>query len=89
VLVISRKSRLRKVTVELHDERSGADMFDPDGGPWITYCRQHDTICNFTTRRSAEYHLPVVDWCECCTGICQDPKYGYHDAEHKYEQKLW
>jgi hypothetical protein len=39
---------------------------DEDGGPWVTVCETHGTICNHLTRKLAEHHIPSVSWCEQC-----------------------
>jgi len=40
---------------------------DPEGGKWVRICRIHQTITNFLTQRSAQYHsVPSNDGCTAC-----------------------
>lgn len=59
------RSRRTGTTVVLFDTTK-TDEFDPEGGRWVTICEEHSTVCNHETRKLAEYHMPVVDWCEEC-----------------------
>jgi hypothetical protein len=59
-----RKSRETGVVVGIY--RADQAGFDDEGGPWVTVCEQHSTICNHDTFKLATYHAPMVDWCEEC-----------------------
>lgn len=65
-LVTSRKNRITGETIELHDAEAQGSMFDAAGGRWVTYCTAHHTLCNHRTRKLAESHMTVPEWCEEC-----------------------
>lgn len=48
--------------------RAAEAGLDPAGGPWVTSCEVHGTLCNHETRQLAEDHLRLVNWCEACMG---------------------
>lgn len=52
-----------------------ADL-DPDGGPWVTVCETHGTICCHKTLTLARNHLPLLMWC----GQCQDNMEDFSDG---------
>jgi len=46
-----------------HAKQAG---LDPAGGPWVTTCEYHATLCNHETLELAMAHLPYAEWCEAC-----------------------
>ncbi len=70
-LVEQRKSLITgKVYSIYFAEQAG---LDPDGGPWVTVCEAHHTLCNHATLAGARNHLPTGDWCEECQKT-EEPK---------------
>lgn len=59
----SRNRQTGAVYVLVEAEAQG---FDPEGGPWVTLCERHSTVCNHETLALARSHLPTGDWCEEC-----------------------
>lgn len=60
-----RRSRLDKVKVGLYNAYQ-AD-FDGEGGPWVTVCEEHGTVCNHQTLTIAKNHQPrPSEWCHNC-----------------------
>lgn len=40
---------------------------DPEGGPWITLCEDHGSVCNHATRALRDQHArDSSEWCEGC-----------------------
>lgn len=63
-LIQRQKSRKLGVWVSVYEAEKGG--FDPDGGPYVTICEAHSTICNHNTLKLALAHAPHVEWCEEC-----------------------
>jgi hypothetical protein len=52
--------------IEIIDTRKET-VFDPDGGRWVTYCRQHKQLVNHETRALArDWARAPEEWCEAC-----------------------
>ena len=63
-LIQRRKSKKYGVLVSIYEaEKAG---FDPDGGPFVTFCEEHGSLCNHETLRLALDHAPHCEWCEDC-----------------------
>lgn len=62
----SHRSRVTGTPMEVYDTSHPDNVFDPDGGRWVTYCVEHGTICNHETLALARWHAPSGDWCEEC-----------------------
>lgn len=54
-----------------------ADL-DPSGGPWVTSCETHGTLCSHSSLPKARASLKSPDFCEACMAIA-DP--GYDNAD--------
>ena len=47
---------------------------DPDGGPWVTVCETHFTLCNHTSLKLARPCLKIPDFCEDCMKDYKEPR---------------
>jgi hypothetical protein len=54
---------------------------DPDGGPYVASCEEHNRLCNFETLGAARDHAVVADFCEPCM-------YGYEEGHYDYREEL-
>lgn len=63
-IVQRRKSRGFGVWVSIWEAEKGG--FDPAGGPYVTFCEDHGSICNHDTLKVALDHAPALEWCEDC-----------------------
>lgn len=63
-LIESKKRRATRTVVSIYRAEEGG--FDPDGGPYVTICEDHGTICNHRTLALARSHAPWAEWCEDC-----------------------
>ena len=66
-LIESKRRRATGTVVSIYRAEE-ADL-DPEGGPYVTVCEDHGTICNHETLTLARQHAPYAEWCE----NCQDP----------------
>lgn len=62
---VTRRSRItgHRYTVG-HGDDMGLDTEGEDR--WYSVCEYHGTLCVHRTRRLADFHGPVMDWCEDC-----------------------
>ncbi len=64
-LVERRRNRRTGDVVSLY--RAAAAGLDPAGGPWVTLCEAHGSLCNHATRATARAFLSAPwEWCEGC-----------------------
>ena len=63
-LIESKKRRATGTVVSIY--RAEEAGFDPEGGPYVTVCEDHGTICNHSTLALARFHAPRAEWCEEC-----------------------
>lgn len=42
---------------------------------WYTVCNTHGTLLSSETRKLAEYHAAVPEWCESCSAIMYETGY--------------
>lgn len=63
-LIQRRKSKKHGVLVSVYEAVKGG--FDPDGGPFVTLCEEHGSLCNHETLSLALGHAPHCEWCEDC-----------------------
>jgi hypothetical protein len=62
-----RKNRTTGTYVELYDTEHELNVFDPDGGRWVTFCDEHATLCNHLELATARSFLAAPwEWCEDC-----------------------
>lgn len=40
--------------------------FDPEPGPWVVVCEDHNTVMNFDTKAQAMSHAAWPEWCDEC-----------------------
>lgn len=63
------RARSTGVVVELFDTTQPENVFDPDGGRWVTIC-EHGSLVNHDTLAHARYFAPAPEaWCEACQAI--------------------
>lgn len=58
------RSRRYGVWVSIY-EAAKADL-DTSGGPYVTICEEHGTVCNHEKLMDAKRHAPDLGWCEDC-----------------------
>jgi len=67
VLIQQRKSQRTGTVIEVWDNRDQS-LTEHDGDEnWYTVCSTHGQLAAHETRKLAEYHAPVPDWCSGCT----------------------
>ena len=64
------KNRATGTVIHVIDNRD--HLFDADDLPWFTVCTDHGTVCSHPTRKLAESHAVVPEWC----GDCQAKLFG-------------
>lgn len=65
-LRVQQRSRITGTLVSIYDSSHPDNVFDPDGGRWVTVCEDHGTLVNHRTLALAKAHLPHAVWCEEC-----------------------
>lgn len=63
------KNRLTGTTILVVDNRDGSMDDSPVELPWFTVCDDHGNICSHPTRKLAESHAAVPEWCPDCQPI--------------------
>lgn len=63
-LIQRRQTKDTGVTVSVYEAAKGG--YCTDGGPYVTICEEHSTICNHDTLKLALAHAPYCEWCEEC-----------------------
>lgn len=63
-LIQRRKSQAFGVVVSIYKAEEAG--LDPCGGPYVTVCDAHGSLCNHETLREARAHAPHLNWCEEC-----------------------
>tara|TARA_Y100000310_G_scaffold318343_1_gene372274 strand:- start:309 stop:551 length:243 start_codon:yes stop_codon:yes gene_type:complete len=74
-----RKNRISKTEIEVWDNRDES-LANHDGDEnWYTLCHDHASLVSHQTRKLAEYHAVVPEWCEGClpTVIKYVKKHGW------------
>lgn len=66
------KARSSGAVVELYDTTQPENVFDPDGGRWVTIC-EHGSLVNHETLATARSFAAAPEvWCEECQSIIAD-----------------
>lgn len=66
----TRTARSTGVTMMLYDTSAPENVFDTDGGRWVTYCTEHHALCNHDTLELARRFMSAPEeFCEGCTTI--------------------
>lgn len=65
--VTSKKNRITGSQIVVVDNRSRT--FVDDDQNWYTVCDTHSSLIGHETRKLAEYHAVVPEWCEECAAI--------------------
>jgi hypothetical protein len=59
-------ARSTGTAVEIYDTTHPENVFDPDGGRWVTIC-QHGSLVNHPTLATARSFASAPEvWCEAC-----------------------
>jgi hypothetical protein len=74
-LVVRRRSRDTGHLYGIY--RADQAGLDTSGGPWVTICEDHNTICNHPTLDEARYQAPSGDWCDACRREWKAPTSTY------------
>ncbi len=62
-----RRSRTTGTRVTLYDTAAPENVFDPEGGRWVTYCEVHEMLSNHNNLADALWFLSrPFYWCEEC-----------------------
>ena len=65
----STKARSSGAVVDIYDTSHPHNVFDPEGGRWVTIC-EHGSLVNHETLATARYFAPSPEsWCEECADI--------------------
>jgi hypothetical protein len=66
MLLTERKNRITGTTIEVWDNRDQS-LTEHDGDEnWYTICSEHANLISHNTRKLAEYHAVVPEWCDDC-----------------------
>ena len=66
MLISERKNRITKTIIEVWDNRDQS-LTEHDGDEnWYTVCGDHGNLVSHNTRKLAEYHAAVPEWCDGC-----------------------
>lgn len=69
MLLHERKNRITGTIIEVWDNRDQS-LAEHDGGEnWYTICSDHGQLVSHSTRKLAEYHAAVPEWCEDCQPV--------------------
>lgn len=62
-----RRARSTGHLVTLFDTAAPENVFDSNGGRWVTVCETHHTLCNHEKLRLAQSFAATPEqWCEDC-----------------------
>lgn len=64
-----RTTRNRRTGTRITVGRADVLDADADGGPWVTICDDHGSICNHDTLALARAHASHPEWCEDCAPL--------------------
>lgn len=74
------KNRITGSQIAVVDNRS--KTFMDDDQKWYTVCDTHGNLVGHDTRKLAEYHAVVPEWCETCSAIMYETGfYTYTSAD--------
>ena len=76
--VTSKKNRITGSQIVVVDNRSKTFMDDDQN--WYTVCDTHSSLVGHETRKLAEYHAVVPEWCEDCSAIMHETVPAYTPA---------
>jgi hypothetical protein len=65
-LRIRRRHRLFDTWLCIYDAQHPDSVFDPTGGRWVTYCENHETLCNHQSFYLAVHFAQSTKLCEYC-----------------------
>ena len=72
-------NRITGSQIVVIDNRSKTFMDDDQN--WYSVCDTHSTLVGHPTRKLAEYHAVVPEWCEYCTAIMYETGYFTYTPE--------
>ena len=66
MFLYERKNRISGTMIEIWDNRDNS-LTEHDGDEnWYTVCGDHGQLVSHLSRKLAEYHATVPEWCEDC-----------------------